>query len=84
MVAEGTLSSLPSRGAWIEMTKAQSNEKDVKRRSPRGERGLKFSLILGNVLRRQSLPSRGAWIEIRPPGRWSRPPAVAPLAGSVD
>ena len=34
------------------------------RRSPRGERGLKF-IFTGNVrVQLMSLPSRGAWIEI--------------------
>ena len=41
------------------------------RRSPHGERGLKFPAGLVAVLPRVSLPSRGAWIEIpnrREPG----------------
>ena len=38
--------SLPSRGAWIEISEPCSPEYDVKSRSPRGERGLKFNTAL--------------------------------------
>ena len=34
------------------------------RRSPRGERGLKFQRVLRHVRAVLSLPTRGAWIEI--------------------
>ena len=34
------------------------------RRSPHGERGLKFRVILVGEVSVMSLPSRGAWIEI--------------------
>ena len=37
----------------------------AQRRSPRGERGLKYKLILSTCSAHQSLPARGAWIEIR-------------------
>ena len=34
--------SLPSRGAWIEINESAREAREQKRRSPRGERGLKF------------------------------------------
>ena len=34
--------SLPARGAWIEMLTKNASAADVRRRSPQGERGLKF------------------------------------------
>ena len=37
------------------------------RRSPRGERGLKFDVKCGRHVQAESLPTRGAWIEIRRP-----------------
>ena len=36
------------------------------RRSPRGERGLKYELLLDLETGEWSLPTRGAWIEICP------------------
>jgi len=77
--------SLPSRGAWIEIQKPKTLSKGFERRSPHGERGLKFVVYIHGAFVFESLPSRGAWIEIFP---YKSPPdiciKVAPLTGSVD
>ena len=38
--------SLPSRGAWIEISSASRTSPDTFCRSPRGERGLKFKPLV--------------------------------------
>ena len=58
------LQSLPSRGAWIEIFVRFNNGILHIRRSPHGERGLKFIIIVNPTASGMSLPSRGAWIEI--------------------
>ena len=40
------ITSLPSRGAWIEIRESVREIRSQKRRSPRGERGLKFLIIM--------------------------------------
>ena len=58
--------SLPSRGAWIEIVDPRSKKQiGAYRRSPRGERGLKFLRKTLCQMLPESLPSRGAWIEIQ-------------------
>ena len=76
--------SLPSRGAWIEIHEIYLPGYQPHRRSPHGERGLKCRW--DGQLRRLvlSLPSRGAWIEICATVIISPPFFVAPLTGSVD
>ena len=82
--APKTLASLPSRGAWIEISQtstltrpghvaplAGSVDRNV---------GAEGELHLGQ----ESLPSRGAWIEMWPLARLLPITRVAPLAGSVD
>ena len=59
-----TARSLPSRGAWIEITGFCRGFSTGIGRSPRGERGLKFVQCLYLAAIGASLPSRGAWIEI--------------------
>ncbi len=54
------------------------------RRSPCGERGLKYEGDLKLVIGIMSLPLRGAWIEIVMSGSVSFRASVAPPAGSVD
>ena len=54
------------------------------RRSPRGERGLKFNLVNRLDVIAQSLPPRGAWIEISNALNIRFIEIVAPPAGSVD
>ena len=56
--------SLPVRGAWIEMRKALFASACVARRSPCGERGLKFLGHKALACDVPSLPVRGAWIEM--------------------
>ena len=56
--------SLPPRGAWIEIFFVYNNDRQLKRRSPRGERGLKSLRQAASVCHTLSLPPRGAWIEI--------------------
>ena len=58
------MSSLPVRGAWIEIDLIAYRLPRTSRRSPCGERGLKslYASIAG--VSSVSLPVRGAWIEI--------------------
>ena len=41
--------SLPTRGAWIEIWRVSDEPKTEKRRSPHGERGLKYGLSTQGV-----------------------------------
>ena len=54
-----------------------------RRRSPCGERGLKFRHINLYLLIISSLPVRGAWVEIVNPALVKSTVNVAPRAGSV-
>ena len=57
--------SLPVRGAWVEIALIDSDARHADSRSPCGERGLKF--IVTAVCHEWvlvSLPVRGAWVEI--------------------
>ena len=76
--------SLPMRGAWIEISKCREVRKKTYRRSPCGERGLKYDAE--HVIGRSdvSLPMRGAWIEILETNPCSSAEFVAPHARSVD
>ena len=56
--------SLPVRGAWIEIKPPVFMAWEDERRSPCGERGLKFFAQIQKAFRDKSLPVRGAWIEI--------------------
>ena len=58
------LTSLPPRGAWIEICQALLFDRFGCRRSPHGERGLKYYVGLVKFGEHKSLPPRGAWIEI--------------------
>ena len=59
-----TTASLPPRGAWIEIKLRLSGAHIHRRRSPRGERGLKSAPGEPKTIVNMSLPPRGAWIEI--------------------
>ena len=54
-----------------------------KRRSPCGERGLKFGLSCLTDVLFMSLPVRGAWVEIARRADSNLKGQVAPRAGSV-
>ena len=56
--------SLPSWGAWIEITSPSTTMRVVSSRSPHGERGLKCPNCGAPMTDEASLPSWGAWIEI--------------------
>ena len=56
--------SLPARGAWIEIAISPATTHARRRRSPQGERGLKFEYFPMVDRMEESLPARGAWIEI--------------------
>ena len=56
--------SLPVRGAWIEMGANFCIRGRKRRRSPCGERGLKYCPRFPCKKNLLSLPVRGAWIEI--------------------
>ena len=72
------------RGAWIEIHHPIVNYCKLRRRSPCGERGLKFQFPAARLPTIQSLPMRGAWIEIHNITSLIRMLSVAPHAGSVD
>ena len=55
--------SLPARGAWVEIDTPGLMDK-VERRSPHGERGLKWATYGKRAYGSESLPARGAWVEI--------------------
>ena len=76
-------SSLPVRGAWIEM---QPFLIHVEGRTSLPVRGAWIEIVaaLGDALGISSLPVRGAWIEISSVSPMSNAPMVAPRAGSVD
>ena len=77
-------SSLPARGAWIEIAIVHVALQVVYRRSPHGERGLKSLFSLSAYFCRSSLPARGAWIEISFAFPDAMSWSVAPRTGSVD
>ena len=56
--------SLPVRGAWIEILPTQTECGGGQCRSPCGERGLKFRCGDSGTRGLWSLPVRGAWIEM--------------------
>ena len=56
--------SLPVRGAWVEITRSAVRCAACARRSPCGERGLKYRGRPVRPLSGRSLPVRGAWVEI--------------------
>ena len=78
------LESLPVRGAWIEIRWSADLLQRRVRRSPCGERGLKWLAAKHHYRRVASLPVRGAWIEILLAAVISSALPVAPRAGSVD
>ena len=76
--------SLPVRGAWIEIRTSGYMLPMSSRRSPCGERGLKFGTFRPSWYALKSLPVRGAWIEIAKVVLRATTSEVAPRAGSVD
>ena len=52
------------------------------RRSPHGERGLKFDEPMAELQATGSLPSRGAWIEIGRPARYGQNNLSLPSRGA--
>ena len=62
----GAIESLPVRGAWVEMrVPLRHILANLNRRSPCGERGLKYFVLLLHHYMPLSLPVRGAWVEMR-------------------
>ena len=59
-----SLASHPTMGAWIEIKSGFTVAQQLKGRTPRWVRGLKYTV--GNIYRLtpQSHPTMGAWIEI--------------------
>ena len=82
--AKKCAASLSSRRAWIEMAWLMRTQLRRKRRSPHGERGLKFSLTLCHAGSLKSLSSRRAWIEIHTLSFFYLLLLVALLTESVD
>ena len=76
--------SLPVRGAWIEISPFWYRAISNSRRSPCGERGLKFFSVFHSLFITSSLPVRGAWIEMHFFAIFQDFILVAPRAGSVD
>ena len=81
-VLYGSLLSLPSRGARVEILSLMMEPSALLRRSPRGERGLKYHSGRHRLRPAGSLPSRGARVEIRLVDTTECMKIVAPLAGS--
>ena len=79
-----TAGSLPVRGAWIEILVVLVVVRSHARRSPCGERGLKFFSVFHSLFITSSLPVRGAWIEMHFFAIFQDFILVAPRAGSVD
>ena len=76
--------SLPSRGAWIEITVIVILNVSSHWSLP--SRGAWIEILLRSLGYAwiRSLPSRGAWIEMLELAPRVDEPSVAPLAGSVD
>ena len=77
--------SLPTRGAWIEISNRLNSLRTNRSRSPHGERGLKFPPLLGLPLpksRRSPHGERG--LKFWPVSFRFAPTTVAPHTGSVD
>ena len=77
-------SSLPARGAWIEMWTTTASRARSRSRSLHGERGLKLPSTHVLAAASSSLPARGAWIEISLSTASKSRSTVAPCTGSVD
>ena len=73
--------SLPVRGAWIEIVMIAGPD-GINRRSPCGERGLKFARFINRHAVRLSLPVRGAWIEIDVSAVWRLGKVSLPVRGA--
>ena len=75
--------SLPVRGAWVEITTARPHTRTRARRSPCGERGLKYGVSEKQVeyASRSPCGERGLKCAERSPLIFSS--SVAPRAGSV-
>ena len=54
------------------------------RRSPQGERGLKYVIRIGRDVGLGSFPARGTWIEIAQSAPGSESGGVVPRKGNVD
>ena len=83
-MVDKVLTSLPTRGGWIEIQLPAVTLCRVASPSPHGEGGLKFGvneLIPSNVM---SLPTRGGWIEMRREGMYPCSVFVPPHTGRVD
>ena len=77
------VSSLPARGAWIEIAVTDWQRQMVESLPARGA-WIEIPQPLGLAVCIESLPARGAWIEIRGQGAFARVGPVAPRKGSVD
>ena len=78
----GVNKSLPVRGAWIEICPFCRNQLSSPRRSPCGERGLKYEMTGDLLSCDASLPVRGAWIEIVGQKMLCRLSASLPVRGA--
>ena len=78
------MTSFPARGAWIEITSAETDRTPSEGRSPQGERGLKLTTNDDYSRHLMSFPARGAWIEIKTSGDTPGATPVVPRKGSVD
>ena len=77
------MTSLPSRGAWIEIC-AYLNAPTHSESLPSRGAWIEIPVSGKPYSSPVSLPSRGAWIEIHGIHHIKRIAVVAPLAGSVD
>ena len=75
--------SLPSRGAWIEISVIR-HVFDLLVSLPSRGAWIEINIVSGLIVDFASLPSRGAWIEIAAKTLIGNCISVAPFAGSVD
>ena len=76
--------SLSSWRAWIEIVRRAVHARRTVGRSPHGERGLKYTILVKGGVVEQSLSSWRAWIEMFTSRLIFRTVAVALLMESVD
>ena len=76
--------SLPVRGAWIEIQIAKSNGAISLGRSPCGERGLKYAVVVHKHMDARRSPCGERGLKLTDLASPALRHTVAPRAGSVD
>ena len=76
--------SLPVRGAWIEIPALRASARRQVRRSPCGERGLKYKVKCSMIITLGRSPCGERGLKLQDIVDISQEGTVAPRAGSVD